>query len=311
VNRDLAQMLQEAVPEPTGRLDPDEILRTAGRGSSARRWAGPVVAMVFLVAAVGVASPQLLTRWRNQGAMPAVADVPLTLSALKHRVPLNGTAALGVERIEVVHPGEGSLVATVGDDQIYLVEATGDRLCISVGNELSGAGASNGCQPVSDLLTTGVTMDYGGVSPTSWRFIVAAPDGYTLATAENRTAPITSNVAVLDLDATETELTISGPAVPSVTFHIGAPGSLNGATPPILETTARASLEGLARDAQAYLQQHGTTAGFADSVKADVGPAMNKLIPSLTDTTATADLGSGQCLTVVLLNGQIHESTCE
>ena len=110
-----------------------------------------------------------------------------------------------------------------------------------------------------------------GTQLTFWRFIVAAPDGYTLATAAHRTALITSNLAVVDLDTTETDLTISGPAVPPVTFHIGVPGSLAGATAPTRQAIARASLEGFARHAQAYLQQHGTTAGYANSVKADVG----------------------------------------
>lgn len=321
MNRDLARMLQEAVPEPTGRLDPDEILRTAGRARPARRWAAPVLAVTVLAVAVGVASPQLMTRWRNEAATPVVADVPLTVSALEHRVPLPEAAAgaaIGLGGIEYVHPGEGTLVATVGDDEIYLAEATGDRLCVVVGNELTGGGGSNGCQPMSDLLTTGVGDNYGGgvhltaagMEPTFWRFIVAAPDGYTLATANDLTALITSNVAVLDLDITEAEVTISGPAVPSVTFHIGVPGSLDGATPPTREAYARANLESLARDAQAYLQQHGTTAGYADSVKADADPRMDRLIPSLTNTTATATVGTGHCLTIDFQTNQITEATC-
>ena len=36
---------------------------------------------------------------------------------------------------------------------------------------------------------------------------------------------------------------------------------------------------------------------------------MNNLIPSLTDTTATVNLGTGQCLTADLLTSQIREST--
>ena len=321
MNRDLAQLLQDAVPEPTGRLDPDAILRTAGRARPARRWAAPVLAVAVIVVAVGVVSPQLVTRWRDEAATPAVAEVPLVLSALQHRVPLPQVAAgaaVGLGGIEYVHPGEGSLVATVGDDEIYLAEASGDRLCVFVGNELTGGGASNGCQPRSDLLTTGVGDDYGGglrrtadgIAPTFWRFIVAAPDGYTLATAQGMTALITSNVAVLDLDTTEAEVTISGPAVPPITFHFGVPGSLDGATPPTLEEYARANLKSLARDAQAYRQQHGTTAGFADSVTADSDPRSRRLIPVLTNTTATADLGDGRCLTIDLLTGTIHDAAC-
>lgn len=108
----LGELLQQAVPEPTRYLDPDEIMRASQRGGSVPRWAGPLVAVVVLVSASVIVGPRMLQSDVGPAA-PKVADVPLHLSALEHRVPLGETAAGSLEPTVLVHPSEGVLVASL------------------------------------------------------------------------------------------------------------------------------------------------------------------------------------------------------
>lgn len=142
--------------------------------------------------------------------MPSAAEVPLHVSALARRVRLTEAAAGAMSLTDLLHPGEGSLVATRGSERIYLTETVGDRLCIVQVDESTG-GAGTNCQPRSNLLTTGIVLvshplvDSG---PTS--LVVVVPDGYTRAVSGDSRAAVASNVAVLELTSPQETLTVSG-----------------------------------------------------------------------------------------------------
>jgi hypothetical protein len=310
MSRHLGELLKGAVPEPARVLNADELMRTARSRNAPPRWAGPVVATVFLVAAVAIAVPQVVARWGHVASTPGVADVPLRLSALDRRVPLGPVAVGAMDRTALAHPGEGSLVATLGQEQVYLIEAVGDQLCLLEVNESYGS-AGSGCFPRSDLLTTGIVLSTLAPDSSTMLLAVAVPDGYTVATSGGRSAVVVSNVAVLDLVSSQTKLTVSGSAMPSVTFDLGKSAILpGGSAPETPGSAAKGALSDLARSAQLYAQEHGSTAGFADKIKADAGPVVSTKFRSLTDTSAVADLGAGRRLTVDLLSGAIDEGAC-
>lgn len=207
----------------------------------------------------------------------------------------------------LVHPGEGSLVASRGSERIYLLEALDGQLCVLVVNEGSG-GAGHQCQPRSDLLTVGVTSAYRFAASGATTLVAVAPDGYTEAAAGEARARVNSNVAVMDLHAPQDVVTISGPGMPDLTAELDA-----AAAHPVgrteTETNARAALTSLIRSAHAYRQRHGSPVGFAEETLAGA-PALGRQMASLTDTSAVARIGPDRCLTADLSAGDIEEQPC-
>jgi hypothetical protein len=290
-------------------VDVSEDLRRLPEGRSRQRLhrilvALPVAAVVLAFALVAV--PELGDRTPE----PAVAEVPLRLSALEDRVRLGETGRGAMDTTRTVHPGEGTLVARRGSQQIFLVEAAGDRLCVLAVDEGSG-GASTGCGHRSDLLTTGVIHAY---SPTASRLtvvVVAVPDGYSRATAGDVGVPVISNAAVLELDPPPTELVLSGPELPTVTLELGRAAATAGGVAPAStrESNARIALTDLIDSARGYEQRRGSTAGFAKHLLAGA-PALGGQLASLTDTAAVAAIAPGRCLTASFSSGAIEEITC-
>lgn len=211
---DLSRLLQQSVPEPERALDPGTVLDAARRRQKVRTTLLAAVAVIAVAIAVG--TPFLVRQ-----PEPDVASVPLRLSVFDHRVPLGPVAAGALDKTPLVHPGEGSLAATVENHQVFLIEAVDDQVCIVIVRESYGS-AGTGCHPLANLLTTGVVtytnLSFDGSGP--GLLLVAAPDGYTQAELGRQRTSIANNLAVVPLLTHDRALKMSGPAVPTVTLDL-------------------------------------------------------------------------------------------
>jgi hypothetical protein len=302
VNLRLTELMQRVVSEPERPLDPDRLARAARRRHRLRT-AGPITVVV----AAALAAPYVVAQVADRP--PAVSDRHAAphLSALDTRVHLGRTGMGAMDATPLVHPGEGSLVASRGPERIYLLEASGGQLCVLVVDERTG-GAGHQCQPRSDLVTVGVTFTYRFAATGATTLVAVAPDGYTDAAAGDARARVTSNVAVMNLHAPQDVVTISGPGMPDITSELDA-AAVSPAGRTETETNARAALTGLIRSAQVYRQRHGSPVGFAEETLVGA-PALRRQMASLTDTTAVARIGPDRCLRADLSTGEIEEQRC-
>jgi hypothetical protein len=307
-------MLKEAVPEPPRGLDGQAVLRSAKRRQFQRRGAGAAVVAAAVAVALTVSLP------RDGGTDLDVADVPLTIGALADRVPLGDTAsgAIGEDEQPLAHPGEGSLVGILGDYEVWLLERADGELCLmSVAEKLGAAGVE--CIPRSQLLGRGVISASGDIREAPPLVImVALPDGYTRATAGRVTAHVRRNVAMLAFDDEPPagELSVSGPAVPRVSFSLanilvgsgqtGAGGYDAGAGE---EAKVRLFLAELARRADGYRRDHGTVDGFLAALPADRRAELAGPLATLTDESASARVGH-ICFDADLRTANIFELQC-
>lgn len=215
---DLGRLLDQAVPEPPRHLDPTAVLDAARRRRRTRAsWTG--VAAAGLAVATLVTS-LLLTRPDADRSSLDPADVPLRLSALDRRVPLDDDVRGAVEVLPLRHPGEASLVATVDRYEVYLFEMANGDLCLVA--EREGSAGSN-CVPKADLLgkegLTLVVQEWDGRPAT---LVVAAPDGYDRAELGNVTARVVNNVAALPVGVSARTVTLSGAGAPEVSLDVSS-----------------------------------------------------------------------------------------
>lgn len=239
---DLQELLRLVVPEPPTSLDPEQALRKARRAQSSRRLAGTLTATSALVIAAALVVTNL-PHDRSTSSLSAPV-----LSALDRPVPL-GPVALGFLRglgpdtgsrssprpsrasapvYTFKHPGRGSLVGSIGSDQIYLLDTTTDDLCLIEVNESYGS-AGGGCQPRSDLLEHGITQttNYPPWSTTDvieWHLVVVAPDGYTTASSGGHTADVRNNIAIIVPFPSPAggQVTLTGPGVNTLHYTVGS-----------------------------------------------------------------------------------------
>jgi hypothetical protein len=206
--------VQRSVPEPVRNPEPRAVPATPRRRRGVRTTL--LAAIAVIVVAVAIAVPFLTRR-----TGPDLASVPLRLSVFDHRVPLGPVAAGALGDTPLVHPGEGSLAATVENHQVFLVEAAGDRVCIVIVRENYGS-AATGCDPLTSMLTQGVVVytnfSFDGSGP--GMLFVAVPDGYTRATLGGRRTSIANNLAVVPVVPDDRALRISGPEVPTATLDL-------------------------------------------------------------------------------------------
>lgn len=219
MNTELGELLNRAVPDPPRLLDADLVLRLARRRGR-RRVAMGLAALAVVAVAGPVAAVHL------QPAPEDVADVPLRLSALDRRQPIGEAAARVLVGETLVHPGQASLAGEGGRWRVLLAETVDRKVCVVVESRGDGAG---GCQPWSDLLTTGVILAtiLSGNDADPWLIVVAVPDGYTRAAIGATTASVSNNVGLLEGRFTkDDELVIWGRGLPTVAFP------LDGTIPP-------------------------------------------------------------------------------
>lgn len=294
---DLHEMLDRAVPEPPGRLDPDAVLRRARRRQATRRMAvaGGSLAVVGVLLGTG------LTVTRDDTAR--YADVPLRVSALDDAAPLGEVArgASGVER--------GTVVAEVPvepESDVVLYEDE-DLLCVMTVSESYG-GAGTACFAWDQLLDRGVLMIATGLELAPKYLVVVAPDGYTEATVDGRTFDVISNVAVVEVPSDDVEVTISGPDVPDRTFAADEAET----TMPRSQRLQRdagmlATLQEVRALAVRYQQENGSLAGFAESLRPN--GATRRMLREVSDTRAVAEVEDG-CLVMDLATGAVGDAPC-
>ena len=314
MSRGLPELLDELVPEPPRRLDPELVLSAARRRQGRRRAAVTAAAAVVVAAAV---APFLLLQGSRGGGELAVADVPLTVSALERRVPL-GEVALGAlgDAAPLAHPGEGTLVGVGGDDEVWLVPTSDDRLCLLSVYEKHGSAGSD-CRPRAELLRRGLVLATRGVRPGAPQLVaVAVPDGYSTAAAGGVEAEVRRNVALLAFDRMPRgELRISGPGRPTVVFPLDdlsppGPRSPSGRDAGAgEEARVRLQLAELVRLADRFRQDEPTLDGFTASLSADRRAEAEALLDELTDEVARARVGS-QCLAADLRTATLQQRPC-
>lgn len=297
MNVDLHQLLHDVVPEPTRSLDAGAVLSAARR----RQRRGRATAAALVAVAVGVVVP-LASLARGGGR--DTGPVAVSAAALADRAPLGEMARGTLAGFgPFAHPGEGTLVGVVGDDEVWLVEQATGGLCLLLVYEKYGS-AGVGCQPRSDLVTKGIVFGTAGVRPHApLLLIVAVPDGYQTVRAGAGSAQVQRGVAVLAFDFSRRpagNVTASGPGKPRLSFpldrYVLAPGSARApATDALAGEQARKHrlLFELVRRADAYQHAHGSTKGFVASLSDSQRRAAHDL-QALSDKEATARVG-GQC----------------
>ncbi|PPK90878.1 hypothetical protein CLV92_1218 [Kineococcus xinjiangensis] len=257
---DLRQLLEEAVPEPSRRLDPAAVLRTARRRRRTRRTVAAVAATVLAAAGVGISLLMDREADRAQPALPVQvpAQVPLELSVLQRRVPVDHVGFFSYDppvrtidedpldsaQRRLVHPGQASLVLTTPDGtEYYLAESTDGSLCLT--SLVEHGGSMGACLPRSTLLTTGFVMrheDPTGREMEPRGVVVLVPDGYEQVTGSGASVAVRDNAALVSAeDGREPQrLTLTGPDVPTVVLQAPyCPSPFNDACSTHVEPSAR------------------------------------------------------------------------
>jgi hypothetical protein len=211
----------DAVPEPPHPLDP--VVLSAARHRRRVRWSWTALAAAA-VGGLAVASSIISVHPGDHRHALGVADGPLAVSSLAHRTALGATANSALPGIHLAHPGQGSLIATVGPEKVYLVETTDGSLCTVVDDGPGSAVFRRGCGPRSGLLTTGVISSTVPNSPPHnderTSVVIVLPDGYRSATLDNKTVLVSNNAALLMRPFSARSVTITGPSKPAITFNL-------------------------------------------------------------------------------------------
>ena len=291
-------------------------MRTGGAGPGG-------LAAALLGGGLGIGLTLLLTMTvieRFTG--PEFSPGDTSLSVLDTRVPITP----GLSQIldaDLAHPGEVSRIARLAEvestagiwQEAFLAETVDGRLCLWIIEEglTYSSGSSNGCQPRSELLTSGVYLAWeapGGPAGPD-RVVILVPDGYTQVTAGGTGVPVVNNAAILGSIGDGT-VVFTGLGKPNRTIRLDPSfvSVYKGDLADTQENRARIALTGLAHAARVYRDTNGTTEGFAAQFRAEDGDAPSNQLKQFTDTAATAALDDGRCLTVTFPDGAITEAPC-
>jgi hypothetical protein len=310
----LADSVALAVPDIDGQLVALE--KRAGRRRRNRVVGGVAVAAAVVAAVVWVPG----VTGRLPSIQPASGDT--SLSVLDTRVPITPGLSTMLDA-DLAHPGEVSRIARLAEvshsagiwQEAFLAETVDGRVCLWIIEEglTYSKGGSNGCQPRSELLTTGVYLpwDAPGGPDGPDHVVILVPDGYTQVTAGGTAVPVANNAAILGPIGDGT-LVFTGAGKPDriirldPTFVSVYQGNLTDTQ----ENNARIALTDLAQAARVYRDANGATDGFAAQFRAEEGDALFNQMKQLTDTGATAVLDDGRCLTVTFPDGEIAEAPC-
>ena len=310
----LADSVAHAVPDIDGQLVALE--QRAGRRRRNRVVGGVAVAAAVVAAVVWVPG----VTGRLPSIQPASGDT--SLSVLDTRVPITPGLSTMLDA-DLAHPGEVSRIARLAEvshsasiwQEAYLAETTDGRLCLMIVEEglTYSRGSSNGCQPRSELLTSGVYLPWeapGGPEGPD-HLVLLVPDGYTQVTAGGTAVPVANNAAILGPIGDGT-VVFTGPGKPDRIIRLD-PSFVHvyqGDLADTQENNARIALTDLAQAARVYRDANGTTDGFAAQFRAQEGDALFNQMKHFTDTGATAALDDGRCLSVTFPGGQITETPC-
>ncbi len=310
----LADSVAHAVPDIDGQL-------VALEKRAGRRRRNRVVGAVAVAAAVvaGVLWVPGVTG-RLPSIQPASGDT--SLSVLDTRVPITPGLSTMLDA-DLAHPGEVSRIARLAEveptagiwQEAFLAETVDGRLCLAIIEEglTYSSGSSNGCQPRSELLTSGVYLpwDAPGGPEGPDHLVLLVPDGYTQVTAGGTAVPVANNAAILGPIGDGT-VVFTGPGKPDRIIRLD-PSFVHlykGDLADTQENNARIALTDLAQAARVYRDANGTTDGFAAQFREQEGDALFNQMKQFTDTGAIAALDAGRCLSVTFPGGQITEIPC-
>ena len=310
----LADSVAHSVPDIDGQLVALEL--RAGRRRRNRLIGG--VAVAVAVAGVVVWVPGVTDR--PPSIQPASGDT--SLSVLDTRVPITPGLSTMLDA-DLAHAGEVSRIARLAEvshsasiwQEAFLAETLDGRLCLWIIEEglTYSRGSSNGCQPRSELLTSGVYLPWeapGGPDGPD-RLVILVPDGYTQVTAGGTAVPVANNTAILGPIGDGT-VVFTGPGKPDRIIRLD-PSFVRvyqGDLADTQENNARIALTDLAQAARVYRDANVTTDGFAAQFRAQEGDALFNQMKEFTDSGATAALDDGRCLTVTFPDGEITEAPC-
>jgi hypothetical protein len=288
----------------------------AGRRRRNRVAGGVAVAAAVVAAVVWVPG--------NTGRLPSIqpASGDTSVSVLDTRVPITPGLSQMLDA-DLAHPGQVSRIARLAQveatadiyQEAYLAETTDGRLCLWIIEEglTYSRGSSNGCQPRSELVTSGVYLpwDAPGGAEGPDHLVILVPDGYTQVTAGGTAVPVANNAAILGPIGDGT-LVFTGPGKPDRIIRLDPTfvSVYQGDLADTQENNARIALTSLSQAARVYRDANGTTDGFAAQFREQEGDAPVNQMKQFTDTGATAALEDGRCLTVTFPDGDITETPC-
>ena len=310
----LADSVAHTVPDIDGQL---VALEQRAGSRRRKRVAGGVAVAAAVVAAV-VLVPG--AAWRLPSIQPASGET--SLSVLDTRVPITPGLSTMLDAA-LAHPGEVSRIARLAEveptaeiwQEAFLAETADGRLCLWIIEEglTYSTGGSNGCQPRSELLTSGVYLpwDAPGGPDGPDHLVILVPDGYTQVTASGTAVPVANNAAILGPIGDGT-VVFTGPGKPDRIIRLDPTvvSVYQGDLADTQENNARIALTDLAQAARVYRDANGTTDGFAAQFREQEGDALFNQMKQFTDTGATAALDDGRCLTVTFPGGDITETPC-
>jgi hypothetical protein len=260
----------------------------------------------------------------NTGRLPSIqpASGDTSVSVLDTRVPITPGLSQMLDA-DLAHPGQVSRIARLAQveatadiyQEAYLAETTDGRLCLWIIEEglTYSRGSSNGCQPRSELVTSGVYLpwDAPGGAEGPDHLVILVPDGYTQVTAGGTAVPVANNAAILGPIGDGT-LVFTGPGKPDRIIRLDPTfvSVYQGDLADTQENNARIALTSLSQAARVYRDANGTTDGFAAQFREQEGDAPVNQMKQFTDTGATAALDDGRCLTVTFPDGDITETPC-
>ena len=310
----LAEHVARSTPDIGGQLVALE--QRAGRRRRNRVAGGVAVATAVIAAVVWVPG----VTGRLPSIQPASGDT--SLSVLDTRVPITPGLSTMLDA-DLAHPGEVSRIARLAEvertasiwQEAFLAETVDGRLCLWIIEEglTFSTGGSNGCQPRSELLTSGVYLpwDAPGGPDGPDHLVILVPDGYTQVTAGGTAVPVANNAAILGPIGDGT-LVFTGPGKPDRIIRLDPTvvSVYTGNVADTQEDRARIALTDLAQAARVYRDANGTTDGFAAQFREQEGDALFNQMKQITDTGATAALDDGRCLTVTFPYRDITETPC-
>jgi hypothetical protein len=208
----IAELLERGIPEPTGLLDPAELLSQARRRVRRRRLAGTGALATVVVGALAL--PQLIagSRHAEPGAVPG-------LSALGHTASLPSAVLTELSGGRFTLRGDGVLAASTAAGDFYLAPTTdASRVCVIQYQPHASTGMS--CGEVEQASTAGVYLAAQDRAGDPVILAVLMPDGWTTLTSGSLKGTAHDNLAVVTGDVADAA-TISGAGVATVRLKVG------------------------------------------------------------------------------------------
>lgn len=141
-------------------------------------------------------------------AVNATSPPSIVVSAVDNNaVTANSEATAAASKLgmSLSSGSRGALVASVAGEKVYLIKDGEDMLCLVRVSDAQNAGS---CGSRSQLLSTGVYLITG--HPGDFSAVIVTPDGISSASVSNSESKRSNNVAILNLDGSDSGLVLTG-----------------------------------------------------------------------------------------------------